>query len=88
MRTTLTLDDAIAAKLRQIAHEADKPFKQVVNETLAAGLAKSSDSPTVEVHLPAFSLGTPHAAFDLDKAVRLAGDLEDMELQRKLEMRK
>lgn len=37
MRTTLTLDDDVAVKLRAAAKE--RPFKVVVNEALRAGLA-------------------------------------------------
>jgi len=37
MRTTLTLDDDVAVKLRAAARR--RPFKVVVNEVLRAGLA-------------------------------------------------
>ena len=37
MRTTLTLDDDVAAKLKAAAR--NKPFRTVVNEALRAGLA-------------------------------------------------
>lgn len=37
MRTTLTLDDDVAAKLKAAAR--DRPFKVVVNEALRAGLS-------------------------------------------------
>lgn len=36
MRTTLTIDDDVAVKLRAAAR--DRPFKVVVNEALRAGL--------------------------------------------------
>lgn len=39
MRTTLTLDDDVAAKLRELAHRRRVPFKEVVNEVLRRGLA-------------------------------------------------
>ena len=39
MRTTLTLDEQIAKALKEVAHRTGKPFKQVVNEALRAGLA-------------------------------------------------
>ncbi len=42
MRTTLTLDDDIADSLREQARLLNRPFKQVVNETLRRGM-----SPTV-----------------------------------------
>jgi len=40
MRTTLTLDDDVAAALERLRDKEKKPFKQVVNETLRRGLAK------------------------------------------------
>ena len=39
MRTTLTLDDDVAAKLKTAARRAGVPFREVVNETLRRGLA-------------------------------------------------
>jgi hypothetical protein len=39
MRTTLTLDDDVAAKLKAESRRAGLPFKEVVNETLRRGLA-------------------------------------------------
>ena len=38
MRTTLTLDDDVAARLKAEARRSGKPFKQVVNECLRRGL--------------------------------------------------
>ena len=38
MRTTLTLDEQIAKALKSAAQRTGRPFKQVVNETLRAGL--------------------------------------------------
>ncbi len=39
MRTTLTLDDDVARKLKEAARRKQVPFKQIVNDTLRAGLA-------------------------------------------------
>ena len=39
MRTTLTLDEDVAAKLRAETRRAGRPFREVVNETLRRGLA-------------------------------------------------
>jgi hypothetical protein len=39
MRTTLTLDDDVAAKLRAEARRRGRPFREVVNEALRRGLA-------------------------------------------------
>lgn len=38
MRTTLTLDNDLAQRLKQAARRDGRPFKDVVNETLRAGL--------------------------------------------------
>jgi hypothetical protein len=43
MRTTLTLDDSLARELRTLAHQTDRSFKQVVNETLRQGLARGAE---------------------------------------------
>jgi hypothetical protein len=39
MRTTLTIDEDVAAKLRELAHRRKLPFKEVVNAVLRRGLA-------------------------------------------------
>jgi hypothetical protein len=38
MRTTLTLDDDVAAKLKAESRRAGRSFREVVNETLRRGL--------------------------------------------------
>ena len=38
MRTTLSLDDDVAAQLAQIRQRGDRSFKQLVNDALRAGL--------------------------------------------------
>lgn len=44
MRTTLTLDEDVAARLQQLRDERRLPFKQLVNDLLRRGLA-SLDAP-------------------------------------------
>jgi len=39
MRTTLTLDEDVATRLRDLAHRRKLPFKEVVNAVLRRGLA-------------------------------------------------
>jgi hypothetical protein len=39
VRTTLTLDDDVAAKLKAAARRDGRPFKEVVNEALRRGLS-------------------------------------------------
>jgi hypothetical protein len=38
MRTTLTLDDDLAARLRELAHRRGMSFRAVLNDTLRRGL--------------------------------------------------
>lgn len=45
MRTTLTIDDHLARRLKDRAYEQRKPFKEVVNETLERGLAAPARTP-------------------------------------------
>lgn len=89
MRTTLTVDDSVMAELKQRAHESGRSFKEVVNEVLRAGLEQGGGPPAGRPYtVPTARMGAPRAGFDLDKAVTLAGALEDAELVRKLEQRK
>jgi hypothetical protein len=44
MRTTVSISDAILRRLRERARQSGKPFRQVVEETLALGLARQSKS--------------------------------------------
>jgi hypothetical protein len=41
VRTTLTLDEDVAAKLKSLARRTGRAFRDVVNETLRRGLADS-----------------------------------------------
>ncbi|HJN50693.1 MAG: hypothetical protein QGI68_11325 [Pseudomonadales bacterium] len=87
MRTTLTLDDAVDRKLKKIAKQTGKTYKQVVNETLQRGLAKST-RPRRRYKLKTSSLGEPDPSYDLTKSLQLADQLEDDEIVRKLKLRK
>jgi hypothetical protein len=89
MRTTITLEDGTARELKQKAFSSGKSFKQVVNETLRAGLACASAAQRPRRYrLRPSSLGGVRPGFDLDKALALAASLEDTEIARKLELRK
>jgi hypothetical protein len=46
MRTTLTLDDDVALKLRELAHRRRVPFKEVVNSVLRLGWPPSRLAPS------------------------------------------
>jgi hypothetical protein len=45
MRTTLTLDDDVASKLKEAARVTGKPFKEVVNESIRLGLQAKTQKP-------------------------------------------
>jgi len=77
MRTTLTIDDALLRQLRQKALDSGKPFKQVVNETLQAGLRQAQAAPAEPYRCPSFSIGGLAPGLDLTKANQLAAALED-----------
>ncbi len=86
VRTTLTLDEDVAAALQALAAERGMTFKEAVNSTLRAGLSPR-DERAKPYRVPARRLGL-RPSVDLDKALRLAGQLEDDEIVRKLELRK
>ncbi len=89
MRTTLTLDEQIAKALKDAAHRTGKPFKQVVNEALRAGLAAGHASVKARRYrVKPAALGGVMGGVDLRKALRLADALEDREIARKLALRK
>lgn len=45
MRTTLTLDEDVAAKLQTLARKSGQSFREVVNQTLRRGLARPGGAP-------------------------------------------
>lgn len=88
MRTTLTLDDALASELKKRAAASGRPFKSVVNEAIALGLASAGRPAAKPYRLRTVSLGGVHEGVDLTKALQLASALEDEEWSRKLVLRK
>lgn len=89
MRTTLTIDDRIAKALKDAAHRSGKSYKQVVNETLRAGLsANRIMDETKSYRLKPVSMGDVAPGYNLRKALELAEHLEDEEIARKLELKK
>jgi hypothetical protein len=88
MRTTLTIDDAIAKALRDLAHKSNRSFKEVVNETLQAGLSAKRAPKAKPYRVRPASLGSPAPGINLDKALALADAMGDQELAAKIELRK
>jgi predicted transcriptional regulator len=70
MRTTLTLDDDVAAAIDALARKRRVPLKRVVNEVLRAGLA-SVDRPRVA--------RLQHRTVGFDLGHSLVGSLDNVE---------
>jgi hypothetical protein len=75
MRTTLTLDDDVAAKLRSAAR--DRPFRTVVNEALRAGLTalEKQAPPRRRFRTRGFELG-PSLVGSLDNVEEVLSRIE------------
>jgi hypothetical protein len=78
MRTTVTLDPDVELLVKRAMKDRGISFKEAVNEAIRAGAGG-----TVEpVEFPTFAMGRP--SVDITKALRIAGELEDDELARRL----
>lgn len=86
VRTTVTLDEDVASQLRRVARERGVSFKTAINAAIRLGLAGGTPS-SRDFRVRAQPLGI-RPEVDLDKALSLAGELEDAEILRKLELRK
>lgn len=77
MRTTLTLDDDVAARLQAEARRTGRSFKAVVNERLRIALAQSS---TVQKRKPfrvePRAMGGPAGGTSYDNVGTLLEDIE------------
>ena len=82
MRTTVTLDPDVEARLREVARERGISFKEALNSAVRAGLMASRG--TREYRTPSRSLGLLPGV-NLDKALQVAADLEDAEIVHELE---
>jgi hypothetical protein len=77
MRTTLTLDDDVAAKLKAESRRAGRPFREIVNETLRRGLAsRRATAPSRDFRIIARDLGDLRPGLCLDD---VAGLIEQVE---------
>ena len=60
MRTTLTLDDDVAARLERVRERRRAPLKRIVNDALREGLARLEDpQPPKRFRTRVRSLGRP-----------------------------
>ncbi|MCB0915188.1 MAG: antitoxin [Actinobacteria bacterium] len=77
MRTTVTLDPDTEALVRRRMRERGESFKVALNS-----LIRQSCTPARHFHTETASLGK--SSVNLDRAVTLAGDIEDDELLRRM----
>ena len=77
MRTTLTLDDEVAAKLRAEARKTDRSFRETVNDALRRGLAAPrAASARRRFAVTARDLGELRAGLSLDNIGNLLERVE------------
>ena len=84
MRTTLTLEPEVAARLKSEVRRTGRPFKTVVNEALKRGLGlmgKPTRPPRFEVRPHAFGF---RPGVDLDRLNQVADELDAEDAARKL----
>jgi hypothetical protein len=84
VRTTITLDEDADSIVRRLMRDRGLTFKQAVNEAIRRG-ASTPPARTAR-RTRTFRMGEPRV--DIDKALRLAADLEDDDIIRKLALRK
>jgi hypothetical protein len=77
MRTTLTLDDDVAALLARVQKDQDTTMRDVVNEALRRGLESMTEPklPTEPFRTPALDLG-PSFFPNLDNTWEIIEELE------------
>jgi hypothetical protein len=77
MRTTLTLDDDVAAKLKAESRRAGRPFRDVVNETLRCGLAlRRAGGARQAFKITTRDLGNLRPGLSLDNVAELIEQIE------------
>ncbi|HEX3433640.1 MAG TPA: hypothetical protein VHT25_06215 [Solirubrobacteraceae bacterium] len=81
MRTTVTLDPDVEAKLKATMRERGVSFKAALNDAVRAGLDASASTPRLFKAKTA-PLGV---RINIVKANQIAGEMEDEEILRKME---
>lgn len=84
MRTTVTLDADVEAKLRALVRERGVSFKVAINDAIRSGLS----TPAAQARPFRVKSAPLGARFNVDKALTIAGEMEDEEIIRKIEMGK
>jgi len=71
VRTTLTLDDDVASKLRAESRRAGRPFRDIVNEALRRGLVSQRRAQRQAFKVMARDLGDLRPGLSLDNVAEL-----------------
>lgn len=79
MRTTLSLDDDVAAQLQELRSRGQRPFKQLVNDALRLGLTeleRGGAAPAAGPYTRPVALGRPRlpSIDDVSEALAMAED--------------
>jgi hypothetical protein len=86
MRTTVTLDPDVEAKLRKVMRERGLSFKEALNTAIRQGLSPQPKAPR-KFKQKTYAMKV-RPGIDLTKALRLAAEMDDDEVVRKMELRK
>ena len=88
MRSTVRIDDDLMLDIRAQAHSEGISLARMLNRTLRIGLRAQRERPNSrkQIEQNTFCMGSPFVS--LDKALALAGNLEDQEVIRKMSLRK
>jgi len=77
VRTTLILDDDVAAELQAASRRVGRPFRDIVNETLRCGLASQRrDAHRQAFKVMAHDLGDLRPGVSLDNVAELIEQVE------------
>ena len=79
MRTTVTLDPDVEQIVRRRMRERNQSFKEALNDAVREGVAAPAAGRRFRTQTAALGEST----VNLDRALQLAGDLEDDELVRR-----
>lgn len=80
VRTTVTLDADTEQIVRRLMREQGISFKEAINNAIRHSIA--ADVTWEDFHTDTASMGEP--TINLDRALQIAGDLEDEELIRQM----
>lgn len=82
-RTTVTIDADVDALLKTAMRERGLSFKEALNQSIRGGLSGSAPARKApKFKMKTYRMGTPRV--DLTKALRLAAEMEDEEILRKM----